>query len=67
MLTEDALERAPRMPLFGGQKGIAREKVPADVIDDRERVPVLMIAEEELALVVDRHQVVRLDRDGARA
>ena len=65
VLTENTLEDPPRVSLLGRQKGIAREKVSADVIDDGERVTVLMIAEEELTFVVDRHQIVRCDCDGA--
>jgi YD repeat-containing protein len=59
------LKHPSRVSLLGRQKAITGKKVSADVIDDRERVTVLMIAEKELTFVVDRHQVVRRERDGA--
>lgn len=37
------------------------------MIDDGQRVTVAMITEQELSLVVDRHQVVRFDRLAAHA
>src|SRR6185436_11174133 len=60
VFTEDPLECALRMRPFVRRKRIAREQVTAHVIDHGQRIAVAMIAEEEMALVVDRHEVVRL-------
>src|SRR6266699_3874367 len=48
-------------------KGIAGEDEASDVIDDGERVAVAVIPQKELSFVVDGHQVIRFERNGARA
>jgi hypothetical protein len=55
------------MFMLGRAEGVAGQDVAADVINDGQRIAVAVVAEEELALVVGSHQVVRSSRRGARA
>src|SRR5947208_10966639 len=57
-LTEHLLKGALGVLVLGRGKGDAGEQKAADVIDDGERIAVLVVAEQEFALVVDRHQIV---------
>ena len=67
VLTEDALECTARVRPFARRICIAGEQIAAHMIDNRQRVTVAVIAEEELSLVVDCHQVVRFNWLAAHA
>src|SRR6185295_9723561 len=67
VLAEDALEHLAGVLVLGREEGVAGENVAADVVDDGERIAVAVVAEEELAFVVNGHQVVRRRGRGARA
>lgn len=67
VLAKDALERTARVRARVRWIRVAGEQASAHVIDDRERITVAVIAEQELPLVVDRHQIVRPSWLAARA
>src|ERR1051326_4280069 len=67
VLAKDPLERPAGMFVLGRGEGVAGEDVAADVGEDGQRIAVVVVAEEELTLVVDGHQVIRSGRRGARA
>src|SRR6185503_829621 len=54
---EDPLEDLTSVRVLGGGKGIARQDVAAEVVDDGQRIAVPVIAEEELTFVIDGHQI----------
>jgi hypothetical protein len=56
VLAKDALERLAGMFMPGRGEGVAGEDVAADVVDDGQRITVAVVTEEELALVIGRHQ-----------
>jgi hypothetical protein len=49
---------AARVALFGGTERVTGQNEASDMIHDRQRVTVAVIAETKLSFVVDRHQII---------
>src|SRR5688572_2420743 len=56
--TEHSLEDLASVRVLGRGKGVARQDVAAEVVDDGQRIAVAVTAEKELPFVIDGHQIV---------
>src|ERR1700724_1406330 len=57
-LLKKPLKHGKCVVFFGGRKGFTGEEVPAGVIGDGQRIAVLMIAQQELALVIGAPKLI---------
>ena len=57
-LLKKPLKHGKSVIFFGGREGLTGEEIPAGVIGDGQRIAVLMIAQQELALVIGAPKLI---------
>ena len=57
-LLKKPLKHSKSVVFFGGGKRLAGQQIPAGMIGDGQRVAVVMIAQQELALVIGAPQFI---------